>query len=210
MKRVLIGATSKIVRLELAALLTAEPGFEVVANLPIEAAWIQLEDLHPDVVLLDLESSDAGMPFALEPAEMPAGPALVILTDSAENFFPVVRSGAVAMLPRDAKAEEVFAAIHASLAGLVVLERNVFNSILALTGGGEETTIDASDQILTPREIEVLRMIAEGLGNKEIASKLGISDHTVKFHTSSIFAKLGASNRAEAVTLGIRDGLIMV
>jgi two-component system, NarL family, response regulator YdfI len=210
MKRVLIGATSKIVRLELAALLTAEPGFEVVANLPIEAAWIQLEDLHPDVVLLDLESSDAGMPFALEPAEMPAGPALVILTDSAENFFPVVRSGAVAMLPRDAKAEEVFAAIHASLAGLVVLDRNVFNSILALTGGGEETTIDASDQILTPREIEVLRMIAEGLGNKEIASKLGISDHTVKFHTSSIFAKLGASNRAEAVTLGIRDGLIMV
>src|SRR4029434_2803990 len=171
MKRVLIGATSKIVRLELAALLTAERGFEVVANLPIEAAWIQLEDLHPDVVLLDLESSDAGMPFALEPAEMPAGPALVILTDSAENFFPVVRSGAVAMLPRDAKAEEVFAAIHASLAGLVVLDRNVFNSILALTGGGEETTIDASDQILTPREIEVLRMIAEGLGNKEIASR---------------------------------------
>jgi len=139
MKRVLIGATSKIVRLELAALLTAEPGFEVVANLPIEAAWIQLEDLHPDVVLLDLESSDAGMPFALEPAEMPAGPALVILTDSAENFFPVVlRSGARAMLPRDAKAEEVFAAIHASLAGLVVLERNVFNSILALPAAGKK------------------------------------------------------------------------
>ena len=211
MTRVLIGATSKIVRLELAALLTAEPGFEVVANLPIEAALIQLEDLHPDVVVLDLESSDEGMPFALEAAEMTAGPALVILTDSAENFFPVVlRSGARAMLPRDAKAEEIFAAIHASLAGLVVLDHTVFNSILPLTGSGEETTNDASDQILTPREIEVLRMIAEGLGNKEIASKLGISDHTVKFHTSSIFAKLGASNRAEAVTLGIREGLIMV
>ena len=97
-----------------------------------------------------------------------------------------------------------------ALAGLVVFDRDVFNSILPLTGGGEETTLDASDQILTPREIEVLRMIAEGLGNKEIASKLGISDHTVKFHTSSIFAKLGASNRAEAVTLGIREGLIMV
>ena len=211
MTRVLIGATSKIVRLELAALLTAEPGFEVVANLSIEAALIQLEDLHPDVVLLDLESSDAGMPFALEAAEMPAGPALVILTDSAENLFPVVlRSGARAMLPHDAKAEEVFAAIHAALAGLVVFDRDVFNSILPLTGGGEETTLDASDRILTPREIEVLRMIAEGFGNKEIASKLGISDHTVKFHTSSIFAKLGAANRAEAVTLGIREGLIMV
>jgi DNA-binding CsgD family transcriptional regulator len=75
---------------------------------------------------------------------------------------------------------------------------------------GQQSELDPSGQILTPREIEVLRMIAEGLGNKEIASKLSISDHTVKFHISSIFAKLGASNRAEAVTLGIRHGLIMV
>ena len=66
------------------------------------------------------------------------------------------------------------------------------------------------NQILTPREIEARRMIAEGLGNKEIAAKLKISDHTVKFHISSTFAKLGATNRAEAVTLGIRLGLIMI
>ena len=70
--------------------------------------------------------------------------------------------------------------------------------------------LDPSDRILTPRETEVLRMIADGLGNKEIAARLGISDHTVKFHISAILAKLGASNRAEAVTLGIREGLIMV
>jgi NarL family two-component system response regulator YdfI len=211
--RVLIAATSKIVRVELASLLAAKPGFKVVANLPIETALMQLEDLHPDVVILDLESTaDETMPLTFELAEMLAGPALVILTDNSENLFSIdtLRSSARAMLPRDAKAEEIFAAIHATLAGLVVLDRNFFNLILPLTGGGQQTGLDASDQILTPREIEVLRMIAEGLGNKEIASKLGISDHTVKFHTGSIFAKLGASNRAEAVTLGIREGLIMV
>ncbi len=63
---------------------------------------------------------------------------------------------------------------------------------------------------LTPREVEVLGMLAEGLGNKEIASCLMISEHTVKFHVSSIFAKLGASSRTEAVTQGIRRGLIML
>jgi DNA-binding NarL/FixJ family response regulator len=79
-----------------------------------------------------------------------------------------------------------------------------------LVDAEEQPELDSSDQILTPREIAVLRMIADGLGNKEIASKLKISDHTVKFHISSIFAKLGAANRAEAVTLGIRLGVIMV
>jgi DNA-binding NarL/FixJ family response regulator len=82
--------------------------------------------------------------------------------------------------------------------------------MLGSTDAEKQSELDPSDQILTPREIEVVRMIADGLGNKEIASKLGISDHTVKFHISSIFAKLGAANRAEAVVLGIRQGLIMV
>jgi len=63
---------------------------------------------------------------------------------------------------------------------------------------------------LTPREVEVLRLLADGLGNKEVALRLGISDHTVKFHISSILAKLGAGSRTEAVTLGIRRGLILL
>src|SRR5438128_1516404 len=65
-------------------------------------------------------------------------------------------------------------------------------------------------EALTPREIEVLRLLAAGLGNKEIASRLAISEHTVKFHVSSIMGKLGAASRTEAVTLGIRHGLIMI
>jgi DNA-binding CsgD family transcriptional regulator len=92
---------------------------------------------------------------------------------------------------------------------LVVLHRDALDSLLPVDAE-EQPELDSSDQILTPREIAVLRMIADGLGNKEIACKLKISDHTVKFHISSIFAKLGAANRAEAVTLGIRLGVIMV
>jgi two-component system, NarL family, response regulator YdfI len=121
-----------------------------------------------------------------------------------------LRSGIRAILPRAAGPEEVFAAIQASVAGLVVLYPDTLESLLSLSDEAEQSELGSAGQILTAREIEVLRMIAEGLGNKEIASKLSISDHTVKFHLSSIFAKLGAANRAEAVTLGIRLGLIMV
>jgi NarL family two-component system response regulator YdfI len=70
--------------------------------------------------------------------------------------------------------------------------------------------LTAAPEDLTPREIEVLRMLAEGFGNREMASRLGISDHTVKFHVSSILDKLGAASRTEAVTLGIRMGLILL
>jgi len=69
---------------------------------------------------------------------------------------------------------------------------------------------DVAPEALTPREIEVLVMIAEGLGNRTIAQRLGISEHTVKFHVSAIFAKLGVTSRTEAVKIGIRRGLIML
>ena len=104
---------------------------------------------------------------------------------------------------------KIFATIQASVAGLLAIYPDALDSLLRIDAV-KQSELDASDRILTTREIKVLCMIAEGLGNREIASKLGISDHTVKFHISSTFASLGASNRAEAVTLGIRLGLIMV
>ena len=138
--------------------------------------------------------------------------ALVILTDDPGNFLAAdaLRSGVRAILPREATADAIVAAIEASVTGLVVLHPDALRSLLSPIPSGDQPELEPSDQILTPREIEVLRMIAEGLGNKEIASKLRISDHTVKFHISSIFAKLGASSRTEAVTIGIRGGMIMV
>jgi NarL family two-component system response regulator YdfI len=209
---VLIGASSKVVRAQLASLLSTDPTFQIVGSFSVDNAFAQFEDLQPDIVLLDLESlADESMSVAIESAGAPVSSTLVLLTDDTEKFLAAetLRSGVRAILPREAKPEEIFAAIRASIAGLVVLHPDALDSVLA-PARGEERELDASDQILTPREIEVLGMIAEGLGNKEIAFKLGISDHTVKFHISSIFAKLGAANRAEAVALGIQQGLIMV
>jgi NarL family two-component system response regulator YdfI len=210
--RVIIGASSAVVRATLASVLTKNPAFQLIGSSSIEQAFAQLEDLQPDVVLLDLGSpADEAMSIVLEACAEPVGSILVLLADDVEKFLAAdaLRSGVRAILPRDAKPEEIFAAIQASVAGLVVIHPDALDSLLS-ADAEKQSQLDSSDQILTPREIEVLRMIAEGLGNKEIASKLGISDHTVKFHISSTFAKLGASNRAEAVTLGIRLGLIMV
>jgi two-component system, NarL family, response regulator YdfI len=207
--RVLIGASSEVVRAGLESLLATVPTFKLAGSFPIGAALAQLEELQPDVLLLDLESpEDESMSLSIELGISP----LVLLTDNTESSWAVeaLRSGTRAILPRDATSEEIVAAIQATATGLVVLHPDGLHSVLPPIPPGEQPERDPSDQILTSREIEVLRMVAEGLGNKEIASRLGISDHTVKFHISSIFGKLSASSRTEAVTVGIRQGLIML
>jgi two-component system, NarL family, response regulator YdfI len=211
--RILIGASSPVVRGGLESLLAGTPTFNVVGSFSVGSALARIEDLQPDVLLLDLESpADDSMSLAMESEAKPFISAIVVLTDPTESFWLVnaLRSGVRAILPRDAMSEEIVAAIQAVANGLVVLHPDALHSLLFPTSSGEEPEADLSDHILTPREIEVLRMMAEGLGNKEIASRLGISDHTVKFHISSMFAKLGASSRTEAVTIGIRQGLIML
>jgi len=104
--------------------------------------------------------------------------------------------GAAGVLPLSASPQELAAAIEAVAAGLLVTHPATRSAPVL-----EE---------LTPREIEVLRLLADGDGNKTIAYRLGISEHTVKFHVSSILAKLGAGSRTEAVTLGLRRGLILL
>jgi NarL family two-component system response regulator YdfI len=202
---VVIAASSAVVRAGLESLLATVPMFQVVGSFGIDMAAGQLEDLQPDVVILDLESiSDESMALVIE-----SGAARIILTD-AENFAVINHPGVRAILPRHASSEEIIAALQAAATGLIVLHPDAFDYLRSRIRFGERPELAFSDPILSAREIEILRMIAEGLGNKEIASKLRISDHTVKFHISSIYAKLGAANRAEAVTLGIRQGLIMV
>jgi len=209
--RVLIGARSEVVRAGLTSLLTADPRFQVVGTFSIDDLT-RVEDLQPEVVLLDLDSpSDESLSAAIQSGGALVNSSLMILTEDPESLaVDVLGSGLRAILPRYATPEEIIAAIQAAATGLVALHPDIFDSMLSRIHPGQQSELDPSGQILTPREIEVLRMIADGLGNKEIASKLSISDHTVKFHISSIFAKLSASNRAEAVTLGIRHGLIMV
>lgn len=114
-----------------------------------------------------------------------------------------VRAGARASLPQSAPPAQIIAAIYAASAGLVVIPLDATDSVLP----------QSAEQIaepLTPRETDVLEMLAEGVSNKLIAYRLGISEHTAKFHVNSILAKLDAGTRTEAVMRGIRLGLIRV
>ena len=119
--------------------------------------------------------------------------------------------GARAVLPRDAEGREILAAIEAVHAGLVVVPAS---HATALSGRSERRIPRLANAVahvsLSPREREILGLLAEGLGNKIVAARLGISEHTVKTHVASVFQKLGADTRAEAVAIGARSGLILL
>jgi DNA-binding NarL/FixJ family response regulator len=127
-----------------------------------------------------------------------------------------------ALLPRGASGAEIIAALGAASAGLVALDADIFFALLSTpsrtsdrsgaAGAADERLLSAGAELdaLTPREREVLDMLASGFSNKEIAWRMKISEHTVKSHVASIFAKLNVSTRTEAVTQGIRKGLVMM
>ena len=210
MTRVVIAAASPAVRAGLAALLSAHPGFTLLEAVARPAGLADLaETVEADVVLLALEPGEPlPLPLALLPDRMGRAPAVVVLGDDPADGWVQrgLRSGARGALARTATGEQIAAAVTAAAAGLVALPAG-----LAATGAPRpvlRATVPASG--LTPREIEVLGMLAEGLGNKVIAARLGISDHTVKTHVAAIFGKLGVSTRAEAVASAARLGLIML
>jgi NarL family two-component system response regulator YdfI len=114
------------------------------------------------------------------------------------------------VLPNWASQREIQTAIQAAAAGLVVLHPDVAEFVATASSSSSRVSSSSLGQQLSPRESEILNMLAAGLGNKEIAWRLKISEHTVKFHVTSIFNKLNASNRAEAVAVGVRLGLIIL
>jgi DNA-binding NarL/FixJ family response regulator len=151
---------------------------------------------------------------------LPPIPIVVLFRGTpARDVVPtLLAAGARGVLPDDATAEEIVAAVEAAAAGLVIVSSDqvadLVGSRAAVAPRGEfpGTRGRSSAQLpaLTPREHEILAMLAEGLPNKLIASRLGISDHTVKTHLEAIFDKLGASNRAEAVARAVRSGLLLL
>ena len=113
------------------------------------------------------------------------------------------RAGFRAVLPQDCSSAELIAAIEAAAAGLIAFRAQDLEAF--------PIEVRATDPVtLSPREIEVLRLVADGLGNKEISFRLGISEHTVKFHVNSILTRMNAATRAEAVAIGIRQGLVLL
>ncbi|MGA7192509.1 MAG: response regulator transcription factor [Anaerolineales bacterium] len=129
-----------------------------------------------------------------------ASASILFLSNEPLNVRELTRSQSIwGVLPLDASADELLAAIHALSQGLIVGERS-------LLFASEEETLANSP--LTDRETEVLNLLSKGLANKQIAVSLGISEHTVKFHVSSIYAKLNVTNRTEAVRAGLRSGWV--
>jgi DNA-binding NarL/FixJ family response regulator len=121
----------------------------------------------------------------------------------------VLRSGVRAVLPTDISPDQLAATLQAVTTGLLVVHPTEIAAILPAAAPASQPLTELPEP-LTRREREVLQMLAVGLANKEIASRLNISDHTAKFHVASILGKLGAASRAEAVTLGIRRGLVLL
>jgi len=171
----------------------------------------QIDTVQPDVLLVDLGAVRVGA-WLRDLGTLRLPPGVVMLTDDPRPALGVelLRRGGRAVLPRHASNEEIVAAIEAVAAGLVVLHPEAMTSLRSASLARPGAVAAVADQRLTAREIEILGLIAEGLGNKAIAARLRISDHTVKFHIASIFAKLSAGSRTEAVTIGVRQGLIMI
>jgi DNA-binding NarL/FixJ family response regulator len=138
--------------------------------------------------------------------QIPGGVPVVALT---ELDVPAWSQNVHAWLPLDAAASEIIAAIIAASCDLTVLTKPQARRWLGSTGVIREAP-NQMVEMLTSRELEVLRMLADGLSNKEIAARLGISDHTAKFHVTQILGKLGAASRTEAAAIGIRRGLIPI
>ena len=134
-----------------------------------------------------------------------ADPEIEIVRDISEADVVV---GAPRTSSQDVTAEQIIAAVHAAAAGLQVMP--VEDGVGLLPRAQVHEPVEEIVESLTPREMDVLEMLAEGLSNKMIAHRLSISDHTAKFHVNSILAKLNAGTRTEAVTRGIRLGLIKV
>ncbi len=214
MTRVLVAAPSAVVRAGLAVLVAASLSLDVVGQVAsMEAAAQASETLLPDVVLVEHEWDDELLvPGLLALGAGGHAPAIVVLTENPSALWAAValRSRVRAVLPREATAAEIVAAVEGAAAGLVVLHPTTAEAALASLAAPTIAASDALAQPLTPREVEVLHMLAEGLGNKTVARRLGISEHTVKFHVGSIFSKLHVSSRTEAVTAGVRQGLVML
>lgn len=211
MTRVLVAAASPVVRQGLEAIVTTSPLLTVVGTSGVATLAAEVEALQPDVVILEWELQDEGLPIFLL-AQHALAPAIVVLANDPRSAWvaEALRASSVrAILPHEATASQIVAAVEAVADGLVVMHLDVFEPLL-LGLPSLPRSPDGALQALSPREIEVLGMIAEGLGNKTIARRLGISEHTVKFHISSIFTKLNASSRTEAVIIGARQGLIML
>jgi two-component system, NarL family, response regulator YdfI len=212
--RVVVAAISAVRRSGLEAIVRKNASWKLAGSLPgIVGFTVRIQELQPHVVIADLAQSDTQFFSAASDLER-AGIGVVVLIDEPSVGWTAraLQAGVRAILPRESSENEIVSGVVAADRGLVLLDPEITKELASQTRTVSTASENAADSLeeLTAREVDVLRLMAEGFGNKQIAARLGISDHTVKFHISSILAKLNVSSRTEAVTQGIRLGLIVV
>lgn len=211
MIRVLVVANSAASRVELEAIVRADARFTIVGHGARAGDTSQLaRQFRPDVLLM--EAIEPGWLTRLQSVmQNVAAPGVVLLTSplSRADLRRAYQSGVRAVMPRDAGAAEIAAAIESVANGLAVVTAEDMEALFPASHMSLEEEL-AVGEPLTPRETEVLAMLAEGAGNKQIATLMRISEHTVKFHVSSILAKLGVASRTEAVARGFKEGFIII
>jgi DNA-binding NarL/FixJ family response regulator len=200
---VFVLADSSVGAARVEMLLRADPAVRVQV---LEAGALgTLEAERNTAIVILAMSTDAGTRILERLRGLRRPPAVIVLASSPHEAWTARarRSGVRAVLGRDATAEELAAAVAATKAGLLVLHPDAVSSAApaAVLAPGEHSA-------LTAREVEILEMMAEGMSNRAIAARLKISRNTVKFHVASVLTKLAARSRTEAVTVGVRRGLI--
>ena len=199
---VLVVSLDRLSRAGLASVLDQQPGLTVVGQVSgDEESFLPADIYDPDGIVWDVswETASASHNLGLLSENSPAVLALAATVDQAGQAR---KAGAQTVLDRNSSPEALAAALAALSHGLQVTDPALSGDLgLSPSGPGSVSP-------LTPRENDVLRLLAEGLPNKGVASRLEVSEHTVKFHVNSIMGKLNAQNRTEAVTLATRLGLL--
>jgi len=208
--RILVADDHPVLRDGLIAVLSTQSDFEVIGEAAsgLEAVR-KVEELQPDVVLLDLEMPEMdGVEVLKQLRGSRPDVRVIIFTvfDTDERILGAVQAGAKGYLLKGVPRDQVFDAIRVVHAGGSLLQPVVASRLLDQISKGRDGPKRVST--FTPRELDVLLLLAKGLQNKEIADNLSIAERTVKFHVGSILSKMGAGNRTEAVTIAVQRGLI--
>jgi DNA-binding NarL/FixJ family response regulator len=209
--RIAVADDHPVVRDGLVAMLETQPDFEIAGSASNgNEALALVQSADPHVLLLDLEMPSldgVGVLRAIQASGARVRVIVFTVFDTDERIIAAVEAGAAGYLLKGAPRADLFAAVRVVAAGGSLLAPLAASAVLRRVRG-EAPPEDGPR--LTPREQSVLEHLARGLANKQIAAQLGIAERTVKFHVSAVFAKLGASNRTEAVTRAAQAGLIEI
>ncbi len=215
--RLVVADDHQVVRAGFAELLRTQPDFTVVGTASDGAEAVQIcRELRPDVVLMDvrmptMDGIEATRQLVGSQAD---GPRILILTtfDLDQYVYEALRAGASGFLLKDVSAERLFEAVRVIAAGDALLAPTVTRRLInefALLHSAPDTTSASTLAALTPRETQVLRLVADGLSNPEIATRLFVTEETVKTHVSHMLSKLGLRDRTQAVVVAYESGLVV-